>query len=242
MPPITTRVPKPDAIETIETAAGTARARVHRVAHGVPRASLVLGHGAGSGPDTPDLLVLAATLPKHGVEVVLVEQPWFVAGKGIAPHIKSLEASWIEIVAALRRGGVGLRRLVVGGHSNGARVACRTVEATKPDAVLCLAFPLFPAKADAPDRGPELAAAAAHVPTTVIQGTQDKFGGPPDIADAAAEHGQRVIAVAMPFVDHRFDLAKSASITDSEARLILVQAARRAVMRGSGNTGPLLER
>lgn len=242
MPPITARVPKPDRVETITTDQGTARARIHTVAHGVPRASLVLGHGSDTGPNTPDLLTLATTLPKYGIEVVLVEQPWFVDGNGIAPEIEALDASWTEIVAALRRSGVGLRKLVVGGHSNGARVACRTVARTRPDAVLCLAFPLYPAKANKPHRGPELAEAAAAVPTTVIQGTSDKYGGPPDIATAAAEHGQAVIAVAIPFVDHMFHLAKGATITDSEARLILTQAARRAVMRGPGNIGPLLER
>ena len=243
MPPITRKVPKPTRVEDIETSQGLARAHIFAVPHGVPRASLVLGHSAGAGVASPDLSTLADGLPGYGIEVVLAEQPWHVAGRGVAPHRNVLDAAWIEIVAALRRSGIGLRRLSVGGRSSGARVACRTVQETQPASVLCLAFPLLPPKAQqGPDRGAELAHAAAAVPTTVVQGTEDRWGGPPDIAAAVAEHGQRVLAVAIPFVDHAFNLPTSATITDSEARLILVEVARRAVLRSGGNSGPLLER
>jgi predicted alpha/beta-hydrolase family hydrolase len=44
--------------------------------------------------------------------------------------------------------------LIVGGRSLGARVACRTAEATGAVAVLCLAFPLHPPGKSAPDIGP----------------------------------------------------------------------------------------
>jgi predicted alpha/beta-hydrolase family hydrolase len=71
--------------------------------------------------------------------------------------------------------------VIVGGRSAGARVACRTTAATKPAAVLCLAFPLRPPRrAGAPpasSRLPELD--AVPVPVLVIQGAQDPFGIPP---------------------------------------------------------------
>lgn len=242
MPPIMTKPAEPSRIDDIATSHGKARAYIFSVRHGVPRASLVLGHGAGAGIAAADLQTLADGLPRFGIEVVLAEQPWRVAGKPVAPHKNVLDGAWAETVAALRRGGVGLRRLAVGGRSAGARVACRTVEQTKPAAVLCLAFPMLPVRGDGPDRGGELAHAAGYAPTTVIQGTEDRYGGPPEVAMAVAEHGQRVLAVAVPFADHVFDLRASATITDSEARLILVEAARRAVLRTKGNTGPLLER
>jgi hypothetical protein len=234
-------VPTATRVEDIPTSRGLARAHHFAVPHGVPRASLVLGHGAGAGPHAPDLSTLAAGLPVHGIEVVLAEQPWHVAGRPVAPHRNELDAAWIEIVAALRRSGVGLRRLAVGGRSSGARVACRTVATTKPAAVLCLAYPLRPGK-DRPDRGSELAAAAEYAPTTVIQGTRARFGGPPEIASAVATHGQRVLAVAVPFCDHSFHLAAGATITDYEARMVLIEAALRAVLRLGRNSGPLLER
>ena len=165
-----------------------------------------------------------------------------VDAKPAAPSKSLLDEAWVEIVADLRRGGVGLRRLAVGGRGSGARVACRTAARTKPDCVFCTAFPLDPSRQGNKDRGEEIAAAAAVVPVTIIQGTADRFGGPPEVAASVAQHGQRVLTVGIPFLDHTFNLAEKATITDSEARLILVEAARRAVLRGAGNTGPLLAR
>ncbi|HQK87983.1 MAG TPA: hypothetical protein PLU25_10180, partial [Acidobacteriota bacterium] len=53
------------------------------------RALVVLGHGAGRGVDTADLLGLARDLPAHGVAVVLVDQPWVLAvGEVLKPHDK----------------------------------------------------------------------------------------------------------------------------------------------------------
>jgi predicted alpha/beta-hydrolase family hydrolase len=70
--------------------------------------------------------------------------------------------------------------LLVGGRSLGARVACRTAEATGAAAVLCLAFPLeAPLRSGGPpqSRLPELD--AVPVPTLVVQGERDRFGVPP---------------------------------------------------------------
>jgi len=45
---------------------------------------LVLGHGAGGGPDALDLQALADRLPAHGYLVLRFEQPWRLAGRGVA--------------------------------------------------------------------------------------------------------------------------------------------------------------
>ena len=67
--------------------------------------------------------------------------------------------------------------LVAGGRSAGARVACRTADATGAAAVLCLAFPLQPPGRPEKSRLGELDAVA--VPTLVVQGERDPFGLPP---------------------------------------------------------------
>jgi hypothetical protein len=73
----------------------------------------------------------------------------------------------------------------VGGRSSGARVACRTAEATGAVAVLCLAFPFQPPRrsgaSEAPSRLPELD--EVTVPTLVVQGARDQFGIPPATAN-----------------------------------------------------------
>jgi uncharacterized protein len=83
------------------------------------------------------------------------------------------------VVEELRGGELKGLPLITGGRSLGARVACRTFEATGAVAVLCLAFPLQPPRrgSPAPSRLDELD--AVTVPTLVVQGTGDPFGMPP---------------------------------------------------------------
>jgi predicted alpha/beta-hydrolase family hydrolase len=65
-------------------------------------------------------------------------------------------------------------RLVLGGRSSGARVACRTAPTVGADAVLALGFPLHPPWRPETSRAAELV--AAGVPTLVLQGEEDPFG------------------------------------------------------------------
>lgn len=116
--------------------------RLHRYRSARPRkATVVLGHGAGGGIDARDLQALAASLPGAGFEVVLVEQPWVVEGKKVAPAPARLDAAWLPLVAAVKSGRYPL---IVGGRSAGARVACRNATHVGATAVLALAFPLHP--------------------------------------------------------------------------------------------------
>ena len=68
--------------------------------------------------------------------------------------------------------------LIVGGRSAGARVACRTADATDAKAALCLAFPVHPPGKPEKSRLSELD--AVTVPTLVVQGERDPFGIPPE--------------------------------------------------------------
>ncbi len=134
-----------------------------------PRATLVLGHGAGGGGLAPDLEALALRLPQVGVTVLLHEQPWKVAGKKVASAPPVLDAAWIESVAGLEG------PFVVGGRSAGARVACRTAGVTGASAVVALAFPLHPPGKPERSRASEL---TVDVPLLVVQGQSDPFGRP----------------------------------------------------------------
>ena len=163
----------------LDTPHGAARAhlRLGAGAHG----ALVLGHGAGGGVSAPDLLAVAGAAESAAIGVVLVEQPYRVAGRRSPPPARQLDAAWTAVVDALKRDQLAALRLVVGGRSAGARVACRTAELTGAAGVLCLAFPLQPPRragsAPAPSRIGELD--AVTVPTLVVQGERDRFGVPP---------------------------------------------------------------
>ena len=162
----------------VETPHG--RANVHLRPVDEPRGALVLGHGAAGGVTSADLTAATEAAREVGFSVALVEQPYRVAGKRAPAPARQLDAAWIAVVGHLRDEAFAGLRLVVGGRSLGARVACRTGGATGADAVLCLAFPLQPprrASGTSPSRLPELD--AVEIPTLVVQGARDRFGIPP---------------------------------------------------------------
>src|SRR5512132_2431712 len=108
------------------TGEGAARAEVDRPAAGEPAFLLVLTHGAGGEPDSPDLLAVAGAALGLGGAVARVTQPYRVKGRRAPGSPDRQDAAWAEVIAALRAAaGPGLP-LVQGGRSNGARVACRT--------------------------------------------------------------------------------------------------------------------
>ena len=162
----------------IKTPHGLGRAQLH-VADNA-RAALALGHGAGGGVESRDLVVATQVGLDEGVSVALFEQPYRVAGRRSPAPAGRLDAAWAAAVESLRNGDLSGLPLIVGGRSLGARVACRTAEEVGAIAVLCLAFPLH-----APGRGGDPKASrvdeldGVKVPTLVVQGDRDPFGMPP---------------------------------------------------------------
>ena len=168
-------------------------ARVHRAGPaGDPRGTLVLGHGAGGGVDSADLLAVSAAGAADGWQVLLVEQPWKVAGRRIAPAPARLDEGWTAVLDAVRTELLP-GPLVLGGRSAGARVACRTATAQGAAGVLALAFPLHPPGRPEKSRAAELL--AVDVPLLVVQGGTDAFGGPAAVQQALGRHPGRVAAV-----------------------------------------------
>jgi len=164
----------------VQTPRGQARAHVV----GVPgaRGALILGHGAGGGVGASDLQAAAEGARSKQLEVVLVEQPYRVAGRRAPAPAAQLDEAWLTAVAWLRERELAEAPLVFGGRSMGARVACRTAAAGGARGVICLAFPLLPprrasTRKPAASRLAELD--AVDVPTLVIQGMRDPFGMPP---------------------------------------------------------------
>jgi len=168
-----------ETVREIDTPHGPARAHAQLVEQ--PRAALVLGHGAGGGVTARDLVAAGEAALEHRVSVVLVEQPYRVAGRRSPAPAAQLDTAWRAVVEALRERETRGLPLVVGGRSSGARVACRTAGDVGAAGVLCLAFPLVPparrSGAQPAGRLPELDAVA--VPVLVVQGANDRFGIPP---------------------------------------------------------------
>ncbi|MFF9087091.1 alpha/beta family hydrolase [Streptomyces sp. NPDC014991] len=190
--------------ETVDTDAGQARITWHPAREA--RLVLAVSHGAGGGIEARDLQVLARTLPARGVTVALVEQPWRVAGKKVAPAPKTLDTGWRGVWPALARPGLPV---ISGGRSAGARVACRTAAELGAHAVLALSFPLHPPGRPERSRAGELL--GTGVPTLVVQGGNDPFGRPEEFPEGDFD------LVEVAHGDHGLAVPRRADITQEQA-------------------------
>ena len=183
-----------------------------------PIATLLLGHGAGGGVESRDLVALAEGLPRNGISVVRVEQPWHVAGKKIAPRPEVLDACFVAASDKLR-----VRTpLVVGGRSAGARSAARTARQLGAAGFLGLAFPLHPPGRPERSRLPELE--AVEPPVLIVQGERDPFGTPEEFP---ADHDLAVV----PGADHAFKVPAKGPVSQEEALAIIVEATLEWIVR-----------
>jgi uncharacterized protein len=158
--------------------------RLHIAEAETPRAVLLLGHGASGKIDGADLLALVAALPDEGITVVRHEQAWRVSGGPMRARPDQLDPGWHTAVRHVAEHWTSIPMLV-GGHSAGARCACRG--SANPDlprqaAVLALSFPLHPP--GKPDRSRVDELAGVPVPVTVVQGERDPFGGADELVAA----------------------------------------------------------
>jgi predicted alpha/beta-hydrolase family hydrolase len=203
--------------EIIQTGAGDARITWHPAKKA--RVVLAVSHGAGGGIEARDLQALAAALPSLGVSVALVEQPWRVAGKKVAPAPRTLDTGWRDLWPTVAKRGLPV---VAGGRSAGARVACRTAAELGAAGVLALSFPLHPPGRPEKSRAAELL--GAGVPTLVVQGGNDPFGKPAEFPapDAFPEGAYELVEV--PFGDHGFAVPRRASLTQEEALAVITAA------------------
>jgi predicted alpha/beta-hydrolase family hydrolase len=163
----------------VDTPHGPARAHLYPA--DAPVGAVMLGHGAGGGVTSRDLTKVTAVAQAAGITVALVEQPYRVAGRRSPAPAHQLDTAWMAVLERLRADELRDLRLVVGGRSSGARVACRTAAESGAAAVLCLAFPLHPPGRPDKTRLPELD--AVEVPTLIVQGASDPFGMPPSAAN-----------------------------------------------------------
>ncbi|WP_329455743.1 alpha/beta hydrolase family protein [Streptomyces sp. NBC_01497] len=197
---------------TVDTPAGPAR--ITWCPSHDPRLVLTLGHGAGGGIEARDLSALAAALPLDGFTVALVEQPWRVAGKKVAPAPRTLDTAWRALWPTLVERARGLP-LVAGGRSAGARVACRTGAGLGAHAVLALSFPLHPPGRPEKSRDEELF--STDLPTLVVQGGADPFGKPAEYPEGDFE------LLEIAYGDHGFAVPKRAPLTQDDALRTLTE-------------------
>lgn len=195
-------------VRTIATPYGDARLHTDRARR--PLAALALGHGAGRGVDAPDLVSLARDLPRAGITVFRIEQPWRVADRRVAGPPQTLDVATIACLNAIR-----VRcPLVLGGRSAGARVACRLAASLGAVGCIALAFPLHVTGSET-SRVDELT--QAQVPTLVVQGERDRMGRP-------SEFPAGVDMTVIPDADHSFAVPRLAELSQTEVYTLVTEA------------------
>ncbi len=207
----------------IDTPHGEARLVVDQARR--PVATLLLSHGSGNGIDTPDLEALARHLPRNGVTVVRLEQPWKVAGRRVATAPPTLDAALIAGANRLRT----RTPLVVGGRSAGARSAARCAKRLAASGCLALAFPLHPPGKPESSRLDELR--GSRVPTLVIQGERDPMGRPEEFPDG-------LDLCVVPGADHGLAVPARGPISQADALEIVVESALEWIVREVAGVGP----
>jgi predicted alpha/beta-hydrolase family hydrolase len=181
---------------------------------------VVLAHGAGAGQGHPFMVRYARGLSERGIDVVTFDFPYMQAKRKSPDKAPVLEAAFrTAIVDALAERGRRPARLVIGGKSMGGRIA--THLAAAPEAwsievplagVVALGYPL---KAGKQDRVSHLL--KITVPTLIVQGTRDSFGGPADVMQAIGSRQPLITVHAVNTGDHSFAIQKSSGKTQSEA-------------------------
>jgi predicted alpha/beta-hydrolase family hydrolase len=143
--------------------------------------------------------------------VVLLEQPWRLAGRRVATAPATLDAALLAAANNLR-----VRTpLVVGGRSAGARSAARSARNLAASGCLALSFPLHPVGKPESTRLLELR--GARVPVLVVQGEQDPMGRP-------EEFPTDVDLTVVPAADHSLKVPRRAGISPADAMAIVVES------------------
>ena len=182
---------------------------------------LVLAHGAGAGQSHPFMVRYAQGLAERGVTVVTFDFPYMAAKRKSPDKAPVLEEAFrTAIVDAARQQRTPPSRLVIGGKSMGGRMATHLAaapgawpnDAPPLSGVVVLGYPL---KAGKQDRVSHLL--KMTVPTLIVQGTRDSFGGPDDVKQAVGKRQPLIRVHPVNTGDHSFAVLKSAGKTQAES-------------------------
>jgi predicted alpha/beta-hydrolase family hydrolase len=159
-------------------------------------ALFVFAHGAGAGHFHPFMTNYASGLAARGVTVVTFNFPTWKSG-ATPDRAPVLEDAFRRAVAgAVEHRHVKASKLFIGGKSMGGRMATHLgaisrqwPAAPKPSGIALRLSAV--AAAQQTHRRSRDPSQAADVPTLIVQGTRDPFGGPDEIKEAIADAPRR---------------------------------------------------
>ena len=145
-------------------------------------ATLVLGHGAGAGMESPFLALISELLAARGIAVARFEFAYMAARRSGGkrrppPKADMLDGEMTAAVRALVAKDVA-GKLAIGGKSMGGRVASHVCAGLHREGLVaglvCLGYPFHPPKT--PERLRTVHLAGLTAPALFVQGERDPFG------------------------------------------------------------------
>lgn len=177
--------------------------------------AIALTHGAGSNRDAPLLVNLAGEFAEAGYLVLRYDLP-FRQQRPKGPPFPAAAArdrdGVREAVAALRSLAAG--RIVAGGHSYGGRQTAMAAaehagqHVGLADALLLLSYPLYPP--GQPGKKRTAFFGDWRIPALFVHGTEDPFGSPEELREAAAAIPARTDLLVVEGAGH--DLKRAAGL------------------------------
>ncbi len=168
---------------------------------------LVFAHGAGAGHQSPFMRRFAQLLAARGLDVLTFDFPYMAAGRKLPDRPPVLEGAFrAAIDAGVARLEGRARTVIVAGKSMGGRMA--THLAAQPASTTSTSYPRAEWRSPAPllaavafgyplrPPGPRGGDRVSHltrltVPTLVVQGTRDTFGGPDEVRAGGGRRASR---------------------------------------------------
>jgi uncharacterized protein len=189
-------------------------------------ALLVLAHGAGAGQHHPFMTGYASALAQRGITVVTFNFPYMDERRKTPDRAPALEEAFRRtVIEAVANPATAATHVFIGGKSMGGRIATHLAsaletwhEAPRLSGVVAFGYPLTPpGGARKQDRVSHLL--RLTVPTLIVQGTRDSFGGPDDVAAAiaGAAPAPPIEILRVEGGDHSFAVLKSAGRTQADA-------------------------
>lgn len=157
-------------------------------------ALFVFAHGAGAGHFHPFMTGYAEGLANRGVTVVTFNFPYMEQRRKTPDRAPVLEDAFRRaVLGAVEQRHGRASTLFIGGKSMGGRIAThlgasldKWPQAPQPSGVIAFGYPLAPPRSKRTgDRVTHLK--SLRVPTLIVQGTRDPFGGPDEVSDALAD-------------------------------------------------------
>ena len=192
-------------------------------------ALFVFAHGAGAGHFHPFMTGYAEGLANRGVTVVTFNFPYMEKRRKTPDRAPVLEEAFRRaVLGAVEQRHVRASKLFIGGKSMGGRIAthlgaslaprsaapdenaAKWPDAPLPSGIIALGYPLAPPRSRRTgDRVTHLK--SLTVPTLIVQGTRDPFGGPDEIVEALADAPTPPPVEVLPVEggDHSFAVLKS---------------------------------